>query len=207
MRRWLVLLLLAAPLPACAGARTEPARAPDKPASPMPPSMEVTYGRLFAKDGFSKLSAYPVEINCFDPLRPEDTKGMVDGQEHSPEMSLTRDPSDKGFDAFVAWLGKIPRKPATKVVYARAFDGAKHVGWAALCIKPPAALAASDFSAENVPAKTVRLTPAALEKLKKLPGDVNVAFMLDDTTLLTTAPVTSLLQASDPTITFKQPGT
>ena len=78
---------------------------------------------------------------------------------------------------------------------------------AALCVTPPPALAASDFSTENVPDKTVRLTPAALEKLKKLPGDVNIAFMLDDTTLLTTAPVTSLLQATDPTITFKQPGT
>ena len=173
----------------------------------MPPNMDVTFGRLFAKDGLSKLSAYPVEINCFDTLRPEDTKGMVDGQEHSPEMSLTRDPSEKGFDAFVAWLARIPKKPGTKVVYARAFDAAKHVGWAALCVTPPPALAASDFSTENVPDKTVRLTPAALEKLKKLPGDVNIAFMLDDTTLLTTAPVTSLLQATDPTITFKQPGT
>jgi len=173
----------------------------------MPPNMDVTLARLFAKGGLTKLSAYPVEIQCFDPLRPEDTKGMVDGQEHSPEMSLTRDPSDKGFDGFVSWLGKIPRKPATKVVYARAFDGAKHVGWAALCIKPPSALGGSDFTTENVPEKTVRLTPAALEKLKKLPQDVNVAFMLDDTTLLTTAPVTMLLQANDPTITFKQPGT
>jgi hypothetical protein len=206
MRRWCLAVLLVA----CGGAKGAPARdaqKPEKPPSLMPPSMDVTYGRLFAKDGFTKLSAYPVEINCFDTLRPEDTKGMVEGQEHSPEMSLTRDSSEKGFDAFVAWLGKIPRKPATKVVYARAFEGAKHVGWAALCIKPPAVLGALDFSAENVPDKTVRLTPAALEKLKKLPGDVNVAFMLDDTTLLTTAPVMSLLQASDPTITFKQPGT
>ena len=191
---------------ACGGAKVETAHAPAKPASQMPPNMDVTFGRLFAKDGLAKLSAYPVEINCFDTLRPEDTKGMVDGQEHSPEMSLTRDPSEKGFDAFTAWLGKIPRKPATKVVYARAFDGPKHVGWAALCITPPAALGASDFSTDKVADKTVRLTPAAIEKLKKLPGDVNVAFMLDDTTLLTTAPVTSLLQASDPTITFKQPG-
>lgn len=191
---------------ACGGAKGTPAKDPQKPPSLMPPSMDATMARLFAKDGLAKLSAYPVEINCFDTLRPEDTKGMVDGQEHSPEMSLTRDASEKGFDAFVAWLAKIPKKPATKVIYARAFDGAKHVGWAALCIKPPAALAGSDFSAENVPEKTVRLTPTALEKLKKLPGDVNVAFMLDDTTLLTTAPVTSLLQANDPTITFKKPG-
>jgi hypothetical protein len=197
-------------LVACSAAKAappNPSAQPGKPVSSMPPGMDVTFARLFAKDGLSKLSAYPVEIHCFDPLRPEDTKGMVDGQEHSPEMSLTRDPSEKGFDAFSAWLGKIPRKPGTKVVYARAFDGAKHVGWAALCIEPPAALAASDFSSENVPDKTVRLTPAALEKLKKLPPDVNVAFMLEETTLLTTAPVTSLLQAGDPTITFKQPGT
>lgn len=193
-------------LVACGGAKGKTAAQPDKPASLMPPGMDVTFGRLFAKDGLSKLSAYPVEIHCFDALRPEDTKGMIDGQEHSPEMSLTRDPSEKGFDSFVAWLGKIPRRPGTQVVYARAFDGAKHVGWAALCIKPPAALVAADFSAENVPDKTVRLTPAALEKLKKLPPDVNVAFMLEGSTLLTTAPVTSLLQANDPTITFKQPG-
>lgn len=169
--------------------------------------MDVTYGRLFAKDGFARLSAYPVEIDCFDTLRPEDTKGMSDGQEHSPEMSLVRDPSEKGFEAFVAWLAKIAKKPGAKVIYARAFDGAKHVGWAALCINPPAALGAADFSAQNVPEKTVRLTPAAIEKLKKLPPDVNVAFMLDDTTLLTTAPVIALLKAPDPTITFKQPGT
>lgn len=204
MRRWIFAVMLVA----CGGgSSTKPPAQPDKPASRMPPGMDVTFGRLFAKDGLSKLSAYPVEIHCFDTLRPEDTKGMVDGQEHSPEMSLTRDPTEKGFDAFAAWLGKIGKKPGTKVVYARAFDGAKHVGWAALCIKPPAALVASDFSAENVPDKTVRLTPAALEKLKKLPADVNVAFMLEDQTLLTTAPVTSLLQAGDPTITFKQPGT
>lgn len=173
----------------------------------MPPNMDATLARLFTKDGIRRLSAYPVEIQCFDTLRPEDTKGMIDGQEHSPELSLTRDPSDKGFDSFVAWLSKLGKRPGAKVVYARAFDGAKHVGWAALCIKPPAALAASDFSTENVPERTVRLTPVALEKLKKLPQDVNVAFMLDETTLLTTAPVNALLSANDPTITFKQPGT
>jgi hypothetical protein len=203
MRRWLLALFLVA----CGGAKAKAPAPPQKPASPMPPNMDATLSRLFAKDGLSKLSAYPVEIDCFDPLRPEDTKGMIDGQEHSPELSLTRDASDKGFDGFVAWLGKIPKKAGTKVVYARAFDGAKHVGWAALCIKPPVALVGSDFSTEKVPEKTVRLTPAALEKLKKLPPDVNVAFMLEETTLLTTAPVGSLLQANDPTITFKQPGT
>jgi hypothetical protein len=206
MRRWLLVVLLVA----CGGAKAKPAdNGGARPAqgSLVPPGMDVTFGRLFAKDGLSKLSAFPVEIQCFDTLRPEDTKGMVDGQEHSPEMSLTRDPSEKGFEAFVAWLGKIPKKAGTKVVYARAFDGAKHVGWAALCIKPPAVLGASDFSAENVPEKTVRMTPAAIEKLKKLPADVNVAFMLEETTLLTTAPVGALLQANDPTITFKQPGT
>lgn len=206
MRRWSLTALLVA----CGNAKTTaPAApaAPEKPASPMPPNMDLTLGRLFAKDGLARLSAYPVEIQCFDPVRPEDTKGMIDGQEHSPEMSLTRDSSDKGFDGFVVWLGKIPKKAGTKVVYARAFDGAMHVGWAALCIKPPAALGGTDFSRENVPEKTVRLTPAALEKLKRLPADVNVAFMLDETTLLTTAPVAALVQANDPTITFKQPGT
>ena len=143
MRRGLVVLWLVA----CGGASTKisaPAPAApghaETPTSPMPPNMDATLGRLFGKDGLTKLSAYPVEIMCFDPLRPEDTKGMIDGQEHSPEMSLTRDASDKGFDGFVAWLGKIPRKPGTNVVYARAFDGTKHVGWAALCIKPPASL-------------------------------------------------------------------
>jgi hypothetical protein len=192
-------------LVACGGARGKSAE-PAKPASMLPPDMDLTFGRLFAKDGLAKLTAYPIEIHCFETLRPEDTKGMVDGQEHSPEMSLTRDPSEKGFDAFLTWLGRIPKKPATKVVYARAFDGAKHVGWAALCIRPPAVLGGTDFSRENVPEHTVRLTPSALEKLKKLPPDVNVAFMLEDTTLLTTAPVIALLQAADPTITFKQPG-
>lgn len=202
MRRW----ILAITLVACGGAKTKAAE-PAKRPSLVPPGMDATFSRLFAKDGLAKLSAYPVEIQCFDALRPEDTKAMVDGQEHSPEMSLTRDPSERGFDAFVAWLGKLPKKPGTKVVYARAFDGAKHVGWAALCIKPPAVLGAADFSADSVPANTVRLTPAALEKLKTLPPDVNVAFMLEESTLLTTAPVTAVLQTADPTITFKLPGT
>jgi hypothetical protein len=201
MRRSLFVLLLIA-----CGAK-QPASQPAKPVSAMPPAMDLTLQRLFAKDGLARLSAYPVEIQCFDTLRPADTKGMIAGQEHSPEMSLTRDSSERGFDAFAAWLGKIGKKPGAKVVYARAFDGAKHVGWAALCIKPPAALGATDFSRDDVPEHTVRLTPSALEKLKKLPPDVNVAFMLDETILLTTAPVTALLQANDPTITFKQPGT
>ena len=67
-------------------------------------------------------------------------------------------------------------------------------------------LGKSDFSTENVPERTVRLTPPALEKLRKLPQEVNVAFMLEETTLLTTAPVSALVQAKDPTITFTQPG-
>lgn len=201
-RRWILAVLLVA----CGGAKGRGAAQPDKPASLMPPSMDATFQRLFAKDGLSKLTAYPIEIHCFDTLRPEDTRGMVDGQEHSPELSLTRDPSERGFEAFVAWLAKIVKKPSSKVIYARAFDGPKHVGWAALCIEPPAVLIPSDFSAENVPARTVRLQPAALEKLAKLPPDVNVAFMLEESTLLTTAPVGALLKAGDPTITFKQPG-
>lgn len=205
MRRSAIVLALS--MTACAGA---PAAAPPKQAAPMsrmPPEMNVTYGRLFAKDGLSKLSAYPIEINCFEPAGPEHQRTMADGQEHSPEMSMTRDPSTKGFDAFVAWLDRIPRKPGSRIVYARAFDGAKHVGWAALCIVPPAILGASDFTTEGLPERTVRLTPAAIEKLRKVPVDVNVAFMLEDTTLLTTAPAAALLDAKDPTLTFKQPGT
>lgn len=205
MRRWLLALIVSSCV-ACGGAKAKPAAEAAPPPSLMPAGMDVTFGRLFAKDGLSKLSAYVVEIECFDTVRPEDTRAMVDGQEHSPEMSLTRDASAKGFDAFVAWLGKIKKKPGSKVVYARAFDGAKHVGWAALCIKPPATLGAGDFTTDGVPEKTVRLTPNALEKLKKLPKDLNVAFMLEDATLLTTAPVDALLEAKDPTITFKLPG-
>jgi hypothetical protein len=192
---------------ACGGAEAKPAESPASPSSSLPPGMETTYGRLFANGGLSKLCAYLVEIECFDTLRPEDTQGMVDGQEHSPEMSMTRDPTTKGFEAFVAWLGRIQRKPGAKVVYARAFDGAKHVGWAALCIAPPPVLVGSDFTTDGAPERSVRLTPSALEKLRKVPKDKNVALMLDDAALLTTAPVTALLAAEkNPTITFKQPG-
>jgi len=201
VRRSAIIFLM---LSACA-ASAAPAK--KEPVSRMPPEMNVTYGRLFAKDGLKKLSAYPVEIECFESARPEDQRTMIDGQEHSPEMSMTRDETTKGFDDFVAWLERIPRKPGSRVIYARAFDGAKHIGWAALCIKPPAVLGASDFTTEGLPERTVRLTPGALEKLRQVPPDVNIAFMLEDTTLLTTAPAAALLSAKDPTITFKQPGT
>ena len=93
MRRSAMVLLFA--ILACGGKTVAPTQPVSKPVSKMPAEMDVTYGRLFAKDGFTKLSAYAVEIQCFDPAGPEHQRTMTDGQEHSPEMSLMRDPSPK----------------------------------------------------------------------------------------------------------------
>src|SRR5688500_5385871 len=104
MRRWVLALSLVA----CAsgGAKAKPAAEAPKPGSPMPPSMEVTYGRLFAKDGFAKLSAYPRR----DQLLRHPPSGGHEGHGRRARAQPRNVPDPRSFRERLRGIQRVARK-------------------------------------------------------------------------------------------------
>lgn len=172
--------------------------------APMPADLATISAELSEDGGIDRIAGYPLEPACFPRPSADEAKALPEGAEQTPTTLLLRDPSPRGWARFSSWAdGVAKRKKADRTLFfARGYAQGEQVGWAAMCIAEPAALAKGDFA--RVPDKpaAIAITKSGVARLRELPPSLMIAFMFDGATLLAAMSVESLTRGPDPVLTF-----